>query len=247
MLAHAIAVSAALDRTLVLPPFVWMASQVHLHHHNNKDIDNIRVATVAGRRAALVCYVALLRTLRSPPLRARRRDGHVRASCRERVWRATAARASVPAVLRCPGASSCRGRAVHRRIFPAIQPAIRRTPADVSIRRGYPGKLRSRRCAVRARRRCHLEHIPRPFTTQENSACGDNFHSNIRPNVAGLGYWRSARLHLGRQQRELDTLDHSVTGGGDSGGGDVGADAATRERAQQQLVRPPATPTPQRR
>ena len=181
MLAHAIAISAALDRTLVLPPFVWMASQVHLHHHNNKDIDNIRVATVAGRRAALVCYVALLRTLRSPPLRARRRDGHVRAGCRQCVWRATAARASVPAVLRCPGASSCRGRAVHRRIFPAIQPAIRRTPADVSIRRGYPGKLRSRRCAVRARRRCHLEHTPRPFTTQEQSACGDNFHSNIRP------------------------------------------------------------------
>ena len=71
--------------------------------------------------------------------------------------------------------------------------------------------------------------------------------SSVVPNVAGLGYWRSARLHLGRQQRELDTLDHSVTRGGDSGGGDVGADAATRERAQQQLVRPQATPTPPQR
>ena len=247
MLAHAIAISAALDRTLVLPPFVWMASQVHLHHHNNKDIDNIRVATVAGRRAALVCYVALLRTLRSPPLRARRRDGHVRAGCRQCVWRATAARASVPAVLRCPGARSRRDRAVHRRIFPAIQPAIRRTSADVSICRGHPGKLRPRRCTVRTRRRCNLKHIPGPFLRKNNPPVATISTATSVLNGAGLGYWRSARLHLGRQQRELDTLDHSVTRGGDSGGGDVGADAATRERAQQQLVRPQATPTPPQR
>ena len=148
LLHHALAVSRATQRTLVLPPFLWMANQSAPRQEWFNASDFLDVCALRRHHPVVEWHAFAA---------AMRRRG-----------------AALPRVLMPPY------------LVPASDPA-------------YSGRFFERRGA-------RLENprliSPFPEAVQATSGRGDEPFEPLE----GLGFWRAAALHAGRQQRELAAL-----------------------------------------